>query len=173
MTIEKREAVETRAEGKKLVGYIATFNNEARISDFHETIKPGAFSASLASGNDILALADHDKAKVLGRTKSGTLRLTEDGHGLRFELDMPDTQAGRDLLALAARNDIGGASFGFSVPEGGDIWNGDKRELRSINLHEVSIVSSWPAYQGTIVQARSRPDDSRARRIRLLELGGK
>lgn len=171
MTMEKRAAVEVRAEGRKLTGYAAVFGQEARIADFVETIAAGAFQRSLASGADILALADHDPKRVLARTKSGTLRLSEDDKGLRFELDVPDTSAGRDVLALAARGDLGGMSFGFHVPEGGDEWRGDKRTLRNVELREVSVVSAWPAYEGTSVSARARQNRSAAaRRIALLEL---
>ncbi|NRQ15775.1 HK97 family phage prohead protease [Ensifer sesbaniae] len=173
MTIEKRIATEIRAEGRKLTGYAATFNTETRILDFHEKIAPGAFAASLRSNPDILALVDHDPSRVLARTKSGTLRLSEDERGLKFELDVPDTSAGRDVLALAARGDLGGMSFGFTVPDGGDSWAGDKRELRNVVLHEISVVQSFPAYGGTSVQARSRQRRTDAdRRIALLELEG-
>lgn len=171
MTIEKRAAHEARAEGKKLVGYAAVFDQETRIADFNEVVRRGAFSASLAAADDKLALVDHDSGKVLARTKSGTLRLEEDERGLRFEIDMPETTLGRDLLAMAARGDLGGASFAFTVPAGGDVWSGDRRELRSVSLHEVSIVQSFPAYSGTSVQARSRQSRTDAdRRIALLEM---
>ncbi|MHA6645653.1 HK97 family phage prohead protease [Mesorhizobium sp. A623] len=169
MTIETRAAHSVEAAGRKLSGYVATFNNEARIADFSETIAPGAFAASLATKGDILALADHDHKRVLARTKSGTLRLSEDATGLRFEIDVPDTSAGRDVLALAARGDLGGMSFGFLVPEGGDEWRGDKRTLRNVELREVSVVSAWPAYSGTSVSARSRRTTA-DRRIAILEL---
>jgi hypothetical protein len=41
-------------------------------------------------------------------------------------------------------------SFGFSVPSGGDDWNedGSERVLKSVRLHEVSIVA-FPAYTST------------------------
>jgi len=176
MDIEKRSATDIKAEGRKLVGYAAVFGAETRIADFREAIAPGAFSASLASGKDILALQDHDSGKVLARTKSGTLRLSEDTRGLRFEIDMPDTQLGRDLLTMAERGDVGGMSFGFHVREGGESWQGDRRELRSVELHEISVVQSFPAYPQTSVSARSRmtPDGaaSRARTLILLELEG-
>ena len=155
--IERRATGTVTAAGRTLTGYVARFGVEARIGSFSETIAPGAFRASIASGRDILALADHDAAKVLGRTRSGTLQLAEDADGLRFELRVPDTQAGRDLITLAERGDLGGCSFGFTVPQGGDAWNGDHRELRAVELHEVSIVQSWPAYEGTEVALRNRP----------------
>jgi hypothetical protein len=98
--IERRAFTEIRATGRRLEGYAATFGAEARIGSFVETIAPGAFRASLAG--DVLALMDHDGGKVLGRTKSGTLRLTEDSRGLAFSLDLPDT-AGRARRAGARR----------------------------------------------------------------------
>lgn len=154
--IERRSAlIELRAAGRRLEGYAATFGTEARIADFAETIAPGAFSASLATGGDILALVDHHPTRLLARTRSGSLRLSEDSKGLAFEIDAPDTQPGRDVLALAERGDLGGMSFAFTVPPGGDRWEGRKRELRAVNLREISVVSSWPAYAGTSVQARS------------------
>jgi HK97 family phage prohead protease len=155
MTIEKRATAGVVANGRKLSGYIAKYNNPTRIGAFTEVIRRGAFAASLASGRDILAMADHDASRVLGRTKSGTLELREDETGLAFTLAMPDTQAGRDLVALAERGDLGGCSFAFAVPDGGDHWDGDTRELRSVDLREVSIVQSWPAYPDTEVHLRS------------------
>src|SRR3546814_13304198 len=91
---------------------------------------------------------------VLGRTKSGTLTLTEDDTGLAFALDMPDTAAARDLIALAERGDLGGASFGFNVPKDGDAWTGNSRELRNVKLAAVSIVSAWQASQDTVIILR-------------------
>ena len=154
--LERRASAGVTASGRKLTGYIARFDTEARIGSFTETIKPGAFRASITSGRDILALADHDPKAVLGRTKSGSLQLDEDVHGLRFTLQVPDTTAGRDLIALAERGDLGGCSFGFTVPKDGEAWNGERRELRAIDLHEVSIVQSWPAYPDTTVALRHR-----------------
>lgn len=158
--IERRQAAELRASGRKLVGYVAKFGSETRVGSFRETIARGAFTASLASGADILALADHDPAAVLGRTRSGTLTLREDADGLAFELTLPDTQKGRDLAALAERGDLGGMSFGFRVHDGGDTWNGDLRELRNVELREISVVQSWPAYGETEVSVRSRQPES-------------
>lgn len=166
--MERRAVVEIRAAGRRLEGYAATFGAEARLGSFVETIAPGAFRSALAG--DVLALLDHDPGKVLGRTKSGTLRLTEDARGLAFVLDLPDTQAGRDVLAQAERGDLGGMSFGFLVPAGGDTWQGDRRTLRTVNLKEISIVQAWPAYPDTELAVRSRPHNDAARRRRSIIL---
>lgn len=164
--LERRAACEVRAAGRGLTGYAARFNVETRIGGMREVIRPGAFTATLSERSDILALADHDPSRVLARTRSGTLRLQEDEQGLRFDLDLPDTAAGRDVLALAERGDLGGASFGFRPRKGGEGRNGDLRELRAVDLAEISIVSAWPAYATTEVQARSAEQP----RVRLARL---
>lgn len=155
--MEKRTAAVGVAEGRTLTGYAAKFDTEARIGHFVEVIRPGAFADSL--GRDILALVDHDPTRLLARSKSGTLSLQEDAQGLRYTIQLPDTQAGRDVLALAERGDLGGMSFGFTVGKEGERWEGNKRELRAVNLREISVVSAWPAYDGTSVAARAQPTD--------------
>lgn len=171
--MERRSFSEVRAAGRKLEGYAATFGAEADLGSFVETIAPGAFRASL--GGDILALHDHDPAKVLGRTRSKTLTLYEDSNGLGFELHLPTTGPGRDVEALAERGDLGGMSFGFMVPEGGEDWSGRKRTLRSIDLREISVVSAWPAYPDTEIALRAiqaGAEASRRRRVLVMrELG--
>jgi len=156
--VERRAfALEVRAargNPRRLEGYAATFGTEARIGNFVETIRAGAFAASLANNSDILALVDHDPQRLIGRTKSGTLRISEDQRGLSFSLDVPDTTLGHDTLALAERGDLGGMSFGFTAED--EHWSGDRRELRAVTLHEISFVQSWPAYSNTIIEARGR-----------------
>ena len=168
-TLERRFTTELRAAGRRLEGYAATFTATADLGAFRERIAPGAFRNALSG--DVLALLDHDAGKVLGRTRTGTLELREDGKGLAFAIDVPDTAAGRDVLALAARGDLGGMSFGFLVPEGGEEWDGTTRTLRSIDLREISVVSAWPAYEGTEIALRARGRCAgAARRARSLKL---
>ena len=155
--IERRGAVGVTASGRTLTGYCAVFNAETRIGGFTESIAPGAFTATLASGRDVLALRDHQPDALLGRTSSGTLTLAEDAKGLRFDLKLPDTQPGRDLVALAERGDLGGMSFGFIATD--EAWTGDKRELRAVDLREISVIQAFPAYQQTEISLRCKPAD--------------
>ncbi len=167
--LERRAAAEVRAAGRRLEGYAAVYKTEARIGSFTETIAPGAFRTSLAAKGDVLALVDHDPGRLLARTSSGSLRLAEDARGLRFDLDVPDTQLGRDVLALAERRDLGGMSFSFRVKD--EAWPArDRRELRAVELLEVSVVHAWPAYASTSVEARHRGANLAAlARARFLE----
>jgi HK97 family phage prohead protease len=144
-------------DGMTFSGYAAVFNSDSEPLPFIERIIPGAFNRSLGSRNEIKMFVNHDTSRVLASKRAGTLRLTEDNHGLRVDADLPDTTDGRDMAVLLQRGDIDSMSFGFSIPKGGDAWSddGQSRELKEIRLHEVSIVTGFPAYTATTAAVRS------------------
>lgn len=142
--IEVRE----EADGMVFEGYAAVFDSPSQPLPFTEKIERGAFSRSLRSRNDIKLLWNHDTSAVLGSTRAKTLTLTEDDRGLRVRGVLPNTTAGRDAAELLRRGDVDAMSFGFTVIK--DAWSPDgaERTLKSVRLHEVSIVA-FPAYTGT------------------------
>ena len=145
------------ADGMRFTGYAAVFNSDSEPLPFIERIMPGAFKRSLKSRNEVKLFKNHNMDEVLASTRSKTLRLTEDSKGLLAEATLPDTTAGRDLAVLMKRGDVHAMSFGFSVPSKGDSWSNDgmTRELKEIRLHEVSIVTGFPAYEATTASVRS------------------
>lgn len=160
--IEHRVRGEVRAEpmqdgeGRKLVGYAALFNTPADIAGmFREQIAPGAFAEAIGR-DDVRALINHDPNMVLGRSKAGTLRMSEDEKGLRVEIDMPDTQQARDLGVSMERGDINQMSFGFIArnQEWDDNNDPPMRTIREAELFDVSVVT-YPAYEETEVGLRS------------------
>ena len=154
---ELREASADSTAGMHFTGYAAVFDSPSEPLPFIERITPGAFSQSLASRNEIKLFVNHDTTRVLASKRSGTLRLSEDAYGLRVEADLPPTTDGNDLAILMRRGDVDSMSFGFSVPSGGDSWSNDgaTRQLNEVRLHEVSIVTAFPAYQATTASVRS------------------
>jgi HK97 family phage prohead protease len=156
--LEIRSSGTLTAKGKTLTGYAAVFDSEALMGDFTEVIRKGAFAKTLAAGNNIRALYHHQGDALLGTSKSGTLNLREDAHGLAFDLSLPDTTHGRDLAVLVERGDVAGCSFGFRVAPGGDRWEqrGSQmvRELLQVELSEITLTAD-PAYQDTTVAMRS------------------
>ena len=169
MTMERRKIeapVEIRGDGenRQVAGYGAVFNVETVIGGaFREKILPGAFSRAL--DGDVFSFFNHDQSKVLGRTKSGTLRLSEDEDGLRYEVDLPDTSAARDLKVSMKRGDVDGSSFMFDIPDGGDTWNFDGdlplRTISHANLYEVGPVT-MPAYPDASAGLRSMEESRKA-----------
>jgi HK97 family phage prohead protease len=164
-TIEKRNiaaqdfsirAVDNGSDYMQFSGYAAVFDSPSEPLPFIETIAPGAFGRSLRSRNEVKMFVNHNMDQVLASKRSGTLRLVEDSKGLFVEADLPPTTYARDLSVLMQRGDVTSMSFGFSVPSGGDSWvDGSNRRLNEVRLHEVSIVTGFPAYEATTAQVRS------------------
>ncbi|OXS67514.1 peptidase U35 [Lysinibacillus sp. KCTC 33748] len=170
------QGLQTRSQGDSesnvIEGYAAVFNSPTDIGGtFTEVIEPGAFAEAIVSNEDIRALFNHDWNNVLGRTKSGTLRLSEDAKGLKFEVDLPNTTLARDLSESLKRGDISQCSFGF-IPTG-ESWDWEPeipvRTINSVELHEISVVSI-PAYEDTEVSLRSKEaNKSIETRLKLIQ----
>ena len=149
-----------------IAGYVAMFNRASvDLGGFTEVLMPGAFRSTLAKvaqgQHDVLALTEHDHKNLLGRLSAGNLTLSEDRVGLRFTLELPDTQLGRDVRELGGRGILRGMSFSFAIIR--DAWGKDgakrRRTVHDLTMYEVSVVGS-PAYPATSVAAtRSSPND--------------
>lgn len=145
-----------------IVGSAIVFNAESEdLGGFTETIDPGAVEKSLREHPDVRSFWNHNSENLLGRStipgRDPTLRLFLTPTELRYELDLPDTSIGRDVLVLAKRGDLRENSFGFDCED--DKWErseGGKRARRvmQLRLHEVSPVSI-PAYPQTALAVRS------------------
>jgi len=149
--------IDGEQDGMRFTGYAAVFDKDSEPLPFIERIMPGAFNKSLRSRNEVKMFMNHNMDMVLASTRSKTLKLKEDSQGLLAEAILPDTTAGRDLAVLMKRGDVHSMSFGFSVPKDGDSWSKDgrKRELNEIRLHEVSVVTGFPAYKDTTASIRT------------------
>jgi len=98
--------------------------------------------------DDVRVFFNHDANLILGRTKSGTAKISTDREGLVYQFEVPDTTYGRDLLVSMERGDVNQSSFAFSVEK--DSWSEKNgRDIRTIEkvarLYDVSPVSI-PAY---------------------------
>lgn len=162
-------ATDLRAKGGSspgLIGHAAVFNELSDdLGGFREEIMPGAFSDSIKA-DDVRALWNHDPNFPLARTKSGTLRLSEDRTGLKIDADLPDTQFARDLMKSIERRDVDQMSFGFRVLPKDQKWemrNGSLvRSLVRVGLFDVSPVT-FPAYPQTDVGVRALAAEMRAK----------
>jgi hypothetical protein len=157
-SVELQEFRLAESDGQKVfVGYAATYGQPSAGLPFTEVINQGAFKRTLSrvAKNErvVKFLHGHDESRMLASTASGRLTLTEDAKGLRVEakLDPADPDAAAVISKLTHEAKAMGMSFGFTVPKGGDAWNGETRTLNEINLFEVSILSGHqPAYPSTL-----------------------
>ena len=146
------------ADKPQIEGYAAVFSTRADIGYVTESIAPGAFTRAIAEKQDVRCLFNHEPDHVLGRTKSGTLALSEDSKGLKFVCDLPDTQMGRDVREMIKRGDVDQCSFGFVVIDE-EVTRGETttRVIKDVDLFDVSPVT-YPAYPTTSVEARSNTE---------------
>lgn len=165
-----------------IMGYAAVFNALSEdLGGFREVIRPGAFAGALANA-DVRALINHDNNLVLGRNTSGTLKLNEDARGLRFEVQVPDTSYGRDLVESMKRRDITGMSFRFYMfadPARGQTWRSEPtgviREISEFSAIDDVSIATYPAYpdagaglrsmHAALAEQARRPRSDRARRL--------
>ena len=155
---EIRQAVDD--DGKPLTkfeGYAVKWDDIAH----GEVFRTGAFAKTLQENPDIKAYWMHNRQEPLGRTKNGSLNVSEDDTGLSVEI-FPnlDTQVGRDAMAYVARGDVDQMSFAFlpikeTVTEHNDSPTGELREVLEAQLFEVSPeIEPW--YQNTSLEARDK-----------------
>lgn len=157
------DSVEIRADVTgdeiRVDGHAAVFERTAWIGPpqygFSERFAKGAFAKTISDGADIRYLFNHDPNAILARTKSGTLKLSEDRTGLAVDANLAPTTVGRDLAILMERGDVNQMSIGFEVVR--DQWeevrgdDGNTYERRTVfeaKLYDVSAVT-YPAYEGT------------------------
>ena len=151
-------------DSRHVEGYAVVFDSQSEDLGFFEIIERGAITQELVNNSDVFALLNHDDDKVLARSNKGvgSLKLTVDDRGLKYEFDAAETQLGNDLLEYLKRREINTSSFAFALdyndPEA-ETWerkNGaNYRTIHKISyLHDVSPV--WnAAYSATSVSKRS------------------
>ena len=176
------ESAEFRfADGEKrtLEGYASIYGVSYDLGRFDEVVEAGAFSRALSEEQDVRALIDHDPARIIGRTKNGTLEMQEDNKGLFTRIHLPDTQEARDLATLVELGTLDAMSFGFTVK--GDRWEKNEgrntRYISDVDIFDISVVA-FPASPTTSVALRSMEAaeaeldaDQRRRRFSLMLLG--
>lgn len=149
--------IRTAANGKPIIaGYAAMFNRWSQnMGGFVEQVDKRAFDKTVQEA-DVRVMANHDPNWLLGRTSTGTARLSVDSRGLEYEVDVnlsdPD---GQRALAKVERGDWDGSSFGFRAIR--DDWNFDaaprERTLLEVSLRDVGP-ATFPAYLDTPTAAR-------------------
>ncbi|MEO1063737.1 MAG: HK97 family phage prohead protease [Actinomycetota bacterium] len=157
-----------------ITGYGAVFYREGDPgteyqlwSNCVERIMPGAFDRALRE-DDVRSFFNHDANLLLGRNRSGSLRLEVDDVGLRYEIDPPDTQTGRDLVVSLERGDVDGSSFMFVPDE--LVWRELEIDGRTLEVRELVSVQLWevgpvvfPAYESSTSGLRGEERHAEAR----------
>lgn len=145
-----------------IVGYAAVFHDGSEDTQYElwrgavERIDPHAFAEALRS-DDAVALMNHDANLLLGRVSAGTLKLSVDKRGLRYEIPYDEgDEDHRRVRRKIERGDLSGSSFAFQVTK--QEWrheaNQSVRLIQSVKLMDVGPVT-FPCYRGSSASLRS------------------
>lgn len=168
----------TAADGKlvTLTGYAILYGV---LSSDRGGYKVRLLPGSAKPTENCFACWAHDMADVLGCTDNGTLKLESDAVGVKFSVDLPDTQCGRDAATLVGRKDVKGVSFRMESVRGEwlETPEGQVLEVSEFTYSHVAPVAE-PAFIGTnvslVVDAPKPPADNNksnaAARLRLEKL---
>ena len=155
--------VRSNTESRTITGYAIVFESWSRdLGGFYEIIHKGAITQELINRSDVIMNVNHDNDKMVARSVNGegTLKLTLDDIGLRFEFDAPPTSLGEELLFNIRSGNLFECSFAFSLSgsETCERWTKDgnmlRREILEIDgIYDCSIVTV-AAYGATSCHAR-------------------
>lgn len=162
-----REVSEEGGSGRTIEGYAIVFGVESRMlvdywDDYREIIEPGAITEEELAQMDIKMTMWHNREKLLARSNKGvgTLKLSVDKIGVKYEFEAPNTSDGNNALELVKRGDMGGSSFTYWSDESSSVSytkNDDDiliRHVKKINMVYDMTIASDPAYTQTSVTAR-------------------
>lgn len=149
-------------DSRTIRGYGIVFNRESNDlmaggRRFTEIVRPESVQGLDFAA--LLSMHNHDRNRLLGNTRSGTMRTGIDSMGVWYETDVPDSPTGDDVLESVKRGDTQDSSFQFSIAPSGDKWEmRDGRLYREIlkmeGVYEMGPVSEG-AYPDTTVAKRS------------------
>ena len=125
--------LKARDDGWSFSGYASTFGN---VDEGGDVVLRGAFSSSLTRRPHPRLLWQHDIAEPLGKV----LNLREDDRGLFGEFKISKTARGHDAYQLLRDGAIDSMSIGY-IPEDQEVKNDGVRELKAVDLLEISVVS--------------------------------
>lgn len=167
-TLDSKLEIREEADQKEYIiaGYFAVFNQETELyPGVYESIDSRAFKNSI--NGDIRALINHDTSLVLARTTSNTLTLKEDAKGLYGEIKInPNDTDALNIYERVKRGDVSQCSFGFLINQEEADYRDDGSThfiLKDLNLYEVSVCT-FPAYEGTEVEARQKQIEAHNKR---------
>lgn len=160
--VEIRCELRSENGGRHISGKAISFDTQSNDIGFIEILHRGCISQDLIDSSNIVFLYNHDYNQVIARANKGkgTLNIDLRDDGVYFDLDVPNTTMGNDLLENIRLGNITQCSFGFSYAneEGAykdekidDVWYRNVYKIGK--LYDLSAVT-YPAYDDTYVNAR-------------------
>ena len=139
-----KNEIEKKPEGV-ISGYAVYWDKREMVDDggmYLESHAPGSLKEDPTG---VSLYCQHDKKRLLANTKSGTMRVWDDGVGLRYEAELPESAS--DIKELIERKDLQGVSVGYSIND--EKYNGNKRDVMDGSVYDLSLTDK-PALTTTL-----------------------
>lgn len=119
---------------RKFSGYASVFNG---VDAYGDMILPGAYADTIGSRARPVRMRWNHFGPVIGKW----LAIAEDSKGLHVEGELtPGHSVAEDVYAGLRHGSLDGMSIGYRIPPGGSAKDGKIRQLKRIDLIEISIV---------------------------------
>ena len=160
--VEIRCELRSENDGRHISGKAISFDTQSNDIGFIEILHRGCISQELIDSSNIVFLYNHDYNQVIARANKGkgTLNIDLREDGVYFDLEVPNTTMGNDLLENIRLGNITQCSFGFRYANEEGAYKDEKidgvwyRNVYKIGeLFDLSAVT-YPAYDDTYVNAR-------------------
>ena len=175
--VEIRCELRSENGGRHISGKAISFDTQSNDIGFIEILHRGCISQELIDSSNIVFLYNHDYNQVIARANKGkgTLNIDLRDDGVYFDLEVPNTTMGNDLLENIRLGNITQCSFGFSYAneEGAykdekidDVWYRNVYKIGE--LYDLSAVT-YPAYDDTYVNARMQERSKMEDKLKEME----
>lgn len=158
-------------ESRTITGTAIVFNAEGIVTDcwgesYREVIKPEAATAPWLRTQDIKLNLLHERKDTIGRSREGkgNLRISVDGKGVNFEVDVPKCDIGDRALELVRAGVYTGCSFEF-IPDQYEVEERSEDKQLKVTHKKFKSVTAFtlamdPVYQQTEVSCREMRNET-------------
>jgi|SRR5690606_32495577 len=147
-------------QNREFTGYASVFNG---VDSYGDTIIKGAYLDTLSNRDRPVQLRWNHYGPIIGKW----VELSEDEHGLKVTGELtPGHSVAEDAYALLKHGAVTGLSIGYRPREVNELSD-DRRELKRIDLIEISVVESPADLAAQVGTVKSAIEEAKS--IRELE----
>lgn len=147
------DAVEIKfGTDRQFTGYASVFGG---VDSYGDTIMPGAYADTLKNRSRPIRMRWNHHGPVIGKWTA----IEEDAKGLLVTGELtPRHSVAEDVYAGLKHGSLDGLSIGFRIPSGGSHRDGKIRQLKRIDLVEISVVEEPADLGAKIADVKSAID---------------
>jgi HK97 family phage prohead protease len=151
------DAVEVKfGADRTFTGYASVFNG---VDSYGDTILPGAYADTIKNRARPIRMRWNHHGPVIGKWTD----VVEDGKGLVVTGELtPGHSVAEDVYAGLKHGSLDGLSIGYRIPPGGSQKEGKVRQLKRIDLIEISVVEEPADLAARVADVKSAIEEAQS-----------